>query len=268
MAAFKVGCVPYVNAIPLVNPFEVWRGTAPVEVVYDVPSALPALLEAQEVDAVLVSVIDGLLQPGRTMAAGVCIGSDGPVESVRLFSKVPFDRIRRLALDRSSMTSNALAQIVLADLFRVEPETGIADPQLDVMLADCDACVLIGDAGMTAAAGDLHVLDLGEAWTRSTGMPFVWAAWIGRDDLAPRLVYHLAYAARDILLGDREAIDSYVRIGSERTGLDPAVVERYYTQTMRYRLDNGMLEGLRGFQRRLLARGVPATFFPRIVEPG
>lgn len=268
MATNKVGCVPYVNAIPLVHGFEVWRDSAPVEVVYDVPSALPALLDTGAVDAVLVSVVDALLHPNRTVVAGVCIGSDGPVESVRLFSQVPFEKVQRLALDRSSMTSNALAQILLADLYGSEPVAEPAPPDLVQMLAGADACILIGDAGMTADASQLHVLDLGEAWTRLTGLPFVWAAWIGRTNLDPRLAFHLAMAARGILLGDEAAIREFVRLGAERTGLAPETVHRYYTHTMRYRLDERMLDGLREFQRRLLARRIPAHHFPTIVQPG
>jgi len=226
------------------------------------------MLDARHVDAILVSSIEALRKPGRTMAAGICIGSEGPVESVRLFSQVPFAEIRTLALDQSSMTSNALGMILLSDLYGAEPATEPAPPDLMGMLDAADACILIGDAGMTADASQLHVLDLGEAWTCLTGLPFVWAAWIGRTDLDPRLAFHLAMAARDILLGDEAAIREFVRLGAERTGLAPEVVHRYYTQTMRYRLDDRMLDGLREFQRRLLARGVPAHHFPSIVQPG
>ena len=202
MPAFKVGSVPYVNAIPLVHGFEMWPDSSPVEVVYEVPSALPSMLDARHVDAILVSSIEALRKPGRTMAAGICIGSEGPVESVRLFSQVPFAEIRTLALDQSSMTSNALGMILLSDLYGAEPATEPAPPDLMGMLDAADACILIGDAGMTADASQLHVLDLGEAWTCLTGLPFVWAAWIGRTDLDPRLAFHLAMAARDILLAD------------------------------------------------------------------
>ena len=147
---YRVGSVPYLNAKPLVRQFEDLGASSPVSVVYDVPSQLPALLEAGEVQAILVSSIEALRHPDLHFADGVSICSQREVFSVRLFSKVPFGEIRRLALDASSMTSNALAQILLDQRFGVRPATTTLPPDLDLMLAECDAGILIGDNGMRA----------------------------------------------------------------------------------------------------------------------
>ncbi len=96
--------------------------------IFDVPSKLPALLGSGGADAVLVSSTDALRVAGRRMATGVCIGSDGPVKSVRLFSKRPFDQIETLALDAASMTSNSLARILLAELHSVPPAVVTDEP--------------------------------------------------------------------------------------------------------------------------------------------
>src|SRR5471032_1724555 len=104
---YTVGSVPYLNAKPLVRAFEVWGEESPVNVIYEVPSKLPALLAAGEVQAIMVSSIEAFRHPGSRIAEGVCIGSQREVMSVRLFSKVPPRMIETLALDQSSMTSNA-----------------------------------------------------------------------------------------------------------------------------------------------------------------
>jgi predicted solute-binding protein len=181
-ARFRVGCVPYVNARPLVACFD--QPNELVEVVYDVPSRLPALLDSGEVDAILVSSIEYLRRDDLVIAADVGIMSNGPVASVRMLSKVPLEEIKTLALDESSMTSNMLAQIILAER-GVRPSLVTMEPDQAAMLAACDACVLIGDKGLEADGTGLVDVDLGAAWTELTGEPFVWALWLMREDRFP-----------------------------------------------------------------------------------
>ncbi len=179
MAQFRVGCVPFVNARPLVAAFD--QPNEFIEVVYDVPSKLPALLDAGEVDAILVSSIELLRRDDLLPVAEVGIMSFGPVQSVRLLSKVPLAEIKTLALDESSMTSNMLAQVILAEQ-GVFPNLTTLPPDAETMLSTCDACVIIGDRGFEADGTGLVDFDLGAAWTDLTGLPFVWALWLGRKE--------------------------------------------------------------------------------------
>jgi chorismate dehydratase len=198
---YRIGCVPYLNAKPLIRLFARPGHGLPAEVRLDVPSQLPQWLDAGRADAVLASSFEALATPGRSAAAGLGIVSEGAVRSVRLFSRTSLDRIRTLALDASSMTSNALARIVLAERFGVRPDAQTMPPDLEAMLEACDACVLIGDAGMRAPTDGLDVFDLGEEWTGMTGLPFVWALWIGNERLSPELSGLLALARAASALG-------------------------------------------------------------------
>lgn len=177
MAQFRVGCVPFVNARPLVAAFDTPNEF--IEVVYEVPSKLPALLDSGAVDAILVSSIELLRRRDLIPFASVGILSEGEVMSVRLLSKVPLAEIQTLALDSSSMTSNMLAQVILAEQ-GVFPTCEVADPNQTDMLSSFDACVLIGDKGLEADGTGLIDIDLGQAWTDLTGLPFVWALWLGK----------------------------------------------------------------------------------------
>ncbi|MES1227144.1 MAG: MqnA/MqnD/SBP family protein, partial [Armatimonadota bacterium] len=153
---WKVGSVPYVNAAPLV-----WDlASRDIEVVYDVPSRLPALLEGRAVSAVLVSSIYALVNPGLRMVGGVGICSDGPVTSVKIFSRVPLHAVQSVALDASSMTSNRLALEVLRH-HGASAVTQTLPPDLSSMLEICDACVLIGDIGMASHMPRIREYDLG-----------------------------------------------------------------------------------------------------------
>lgn len=245
-----IGCVPYVNAKPIVDRFHFGPPTD-IEVIYDVPSRLPALLDSGSAEAVLASSFDALATPDRTFAEGVSISTFGPVQSVRLFSKVHPVHIRTLALDQSSLTSNHLAQIVLRERYDASAECVQMEPELNSMLNSCDACVLIGDKGMSADATGLKVLDLGEEWFALTGLPFVWALWIGNKHLSGELVYELNESKRWGI----EHLDSIIPRAAETSGIPTERVDHYLRKIMDFDLSSRHIEGLRRFHSLLLTHG-------------
>lgn len=193
---FRLGCVGYLNTLPLIEGLGKLKD---IRLILTAPARLSDLLEAGDIDMGLLSTIDfQRLFPASH--AGVCvvpagmIGCDGPTLTVRLFSAVPFDRISRLHADVDSHTSVALARIVLAERFNVMPEVVDFDADAE-RLARADAngaarrwpesVLLIGDKVVTDAPPSdryPHQLDLGEAWKALTGLPFVYAVWMCRDD--------------------------------------------------------------------------------------
>lgn len=181
MNEVTVGTVPYLNARPLVRWFyDTEEGRASgVRVVEAVPSKLAEMLEAGEVAAALVSSVELFRKPGLTHAPGIGVVAEGPVMSVRMLSRVPVGDIGRVALDTSSLTSVALLRILLSERYGLAPQYVPHPPDLNRMLAEADAALLIGDKGYREYDPSLHVLDLGEAWHELTGLPFVYAAWIG-----------------------------------------------------------------------------------------
>jgi len=247
-----IGSVPYLNAKPLIKAFQHQGEQSPVEVVCDVPSRLPAMLDAGCAQAVMASSFDALRTPGRRIAAGVSISSLNAAESVRLFSKVDPGQIRRLALDASSLTSNHLALVVLAERYGIKPEAAPVAPDREAMLAEWDAAVLIGDNGLAADEQGLPVLDLGSEWTALTGLPFVWALWIGRDGLDGSLARHLR-DARDWGLANLGLV---AREASHETVFGVQTCEHYLRDIMDYRLSQRHLEGLRTFGRLLVKNGL------------
>lgn len=260
--SYVLGCVPYVNARPLVRAF---AESPDVEVRYDVPSKLPAMLDCNRADAVLASSFDALKTPGRRFAAGVSISSLGAVQSVRLFSKNPLGKIASLALDQSSLTSNALAQILLAEKWGCAPDFVSMLPNLDLMLQTNDAALLIGDLGMSASANGLHVMDLGETWSVWTNLPFVWALWIGEDGLTPDLSKRLQEAAR---WGEAH-LEQIAEESAEATGWTVAVCDKYLRESIDFELREEHLRGLELFQKLLVKHGlVPDLPFPETVESG
>ncbi|MBS1717220.1 MAG: menaquinone biosynthesis protein [Armatimonadetes bacterium] len=252
MKQYRVGSVPYVNAKPLVHRFG--RPDSPVDVVLEVPSQLPTLLESGNADAILVSSYDYLSTPGRAYAPGVCIGSRGAVESVRLFSKVPIKGIESLALDQSSLTSNNLALGLLADRYHIHPNARTAPPSLEGMLAHFDACVLIGDIGMMAPSEGLVVMDLGAEWVEHTNLPFVWALWVSQGE-TPAELARLLQEERDWGVSNVEEV---ARLASVQARWPYETTLNYLSQTIDYTLDASAERGLAAYrdllERHLLIR--------------
>ena len=180
MRPVRLGAVGYLNARPLTWALD--RSPERWQIRYDVPSVCSSLLHAGDIDLGLVPSIDYLFADDYRFVPGVGIGSRGPVASVALFSGVPVEEIRTVALDTSSRTSVTLIRILCRHRFRIDPEFVSHGPQLEAMTQKYDAGLLIGDPALEtdAAALGLRKIDLGEEWTRMTGLPFVYAAWTGR----------------------------------------------------------------------------------------
>jgi chorismate dehydratase len=232
VSRYRIGCVPFLNARPLIAYYEVGQGRDEAEVLFGPPSELASWVEEGRVDVALASSFFLAEKTEMRAAQGISISSNGPVDSVRLFSKVPFADICSVALDSSSRTSIHLAQIILKQRFGCKPVCEVTAPHLETMLAGHDAALLIGDAGMEASATGLHVLDLGAAWDELVGLPFVWALWLGLDGLTPGLAESLlrakAYGMRNL-----EAI---ARGESERLGWPYSRCMRYVTEVIDYEL--------------------------------
>ena len=257
-----VGSVPYVNAKPLVSLFEHLGEGSPVKVAYRLPSQLPIMIDTGAADAALVSSYDSLRSPGRRITGG-CVSTFGDAQSVRLFSQVPFEKIRTIALDTSSLTSIHLAQVALIENYGVRAQPQPMAPELDSMLAECDAAVIIGDKGMLADGSFLHVADLGAEWRKMTDLPFVWAAWIGGERLTKELASHLERACR----WGQEHMEQVVRETQKEVRWPGDSCHYYLAQIMNYSLTSRHIEGLRLFQTLLLKHGfLNEDHFPEVIS--
>ena len=265
----RIGSVPYLNEKPLTRWFshtEEGRASG-VEVVYAVPSELARRLEAGEIAAALVSSFEYFRTPGYAVVPGLSISGQDEIESVRAFSRVPWRKIESLALDTSSLTSAALLKILLAEQLDSYPAYLHAAPDLDSMLAQADACLLIGDGGMLADGRGLNVLDLGHAWRRLTGLPFVYAVWLGKaENLTPHLVQTLTTAKAWGLT----QIEAIAEEEARRIGATARQCRHYLTEVMDYDLGEEHLKALEVFGAKARAQqllpGPPAPI--RVVRSG
>lgn len=238
----KVGSVPYLNAKPLV------AGLSPDEVIFEVPSRLPQILAIGEVAAILVSSIEALRTPHCSVVSSIGIACEGPVESVRLFLRTPLDEVKRVALDHASMTSSALTQI----FFEGRDVQFVTPPEHVEELADFDAALLIGDRGMSSLPGSISTIDLGEWWRSETGLPFVWALWMGGPELTPEIAARLQESCSTGLANLGEIAQSC----AQGAGVSEVRALHYLSEVMQFQLTDRHLEGLREYERRLMRLGL------------
>ena len=175
----RVGAVNYLNTKPLIYGLE--RYAPQAEILLDFPSRLADDLAAGRLDVALIPSIEFFHDPNYTIVSDACIACRGPVLSVKLFSRVPIESIRTLALDAGSRTSVALTQILLNERYGLRPELQSLPLGASLADADADAVLLIGDRAMHSTGGRFEVVwDLGDEWCRWAELPFVFAMWVAR----------------------------------------------------------------------------------------
>ncbi len=263
--SIRIGSVPYLNEKPLTRWFShTDEGKASgIEVVYAVPSQLARMLADGEIAAALVSSFEYFRTPGYVIAPGVSISGQGDIESVRAFAKIPWRKVESLALDTSSLTSAALLKILLAEQLDSYPAFLHAAPDLDAMLAQADACLLIGDKGMLADGTGLNTLDLGHGWRRLTGLPFVYAVWLGKPE---NITPHLADALAAAKAWGLTQIDAIAAEEAERIGTTVRQCRHYLTEVMDYDLGEEHQEALALFGAKAYAQQLlPALPNPVLV---
>lgn len=241
-----IGSVPYLNARPLVAWFtrtEEGRASG-YRVIEAPPSQLATMLERGEIACGLLSSVELFRRPEFGYVPGIGIAADGAVESVRLFSRIPLDQVRSVALDTSSLTSVAMLKILLWRVAGVSPSFVPMAPDGEAMLAACDAALLIGDRGFAPVGSAVEVVDLGAMWKAWTGLPFVYALWIGpKSELDADLEQTLVRAAEWGMSRIAEIASST----AADHGTDPARALHYLRDVMRFALTPPMGVALERF---------------------
>lgn len=244
MATVRVGAVSYLNARPLVEGLGRWPDR--FEVRYDLPSVCARLLHAREIDLGLIPSIEYARGDGYGIVPDCAVASDGPVASVALFTSVPIERVRTIALDTSSRTSVALTRVLAARHFGIAPVFVDHRPDLPAMLERAQAALLIGDPALFADHERLGVqkIDLGSEWQTFAGLPFVFACWTGRPGTLDR-------RAVEVLQEEREAGEADpIGVAARFFPSDPekaAIGGRYLRQNIRFRLGDREQAGLERF---------------------
>jgi chorismate dehydratase len=159
-----------------------------------------------------------------------CIGADGAVYSVCIFSDDEISNCHTLLLDPNSRTSNALAQIIVKQYFKFNLEIKHAHDGYENDLKNGTAGVVIGDRAFALHSQYKHACDLGEAWKKFTSLPFVFAAWISNEKLNPAFMHEFNMALRNgVTQKDSLAI-------SKQTDYPEVDIKKYFEEQISFEL--------------------------------
>src|ERR1700722_2745573 len=253
MGRLRISAISYLNTAPLMWDFERGEAGRDFDISYTLPSSCARSLAEGTADIGIIPAAAYAEIPGLQILPDVAIASRRAVRSILLVSRVPVDQVRSVALDTSSMTSVALTKILFEKWMGGGRTYAAMAPDIEQMLAEHDAGLLIGDPALKIDRGRYHTLDLAEEWIRHTGKPFVFAFWAVRTEAlkeaAPAPDLPAAFQqSRDHGL-EPSNLNQIAREWAQRLDISEADVRNYLTQNIHYQLDDGCLEGLQLFYR-------------------
>jgi chorismate dehydratase len=229
MTKLRISVVQYLNTAPLIRGFTHGPLRPAAEKRYDlsftVPSQCAEALRTGAADVAIIPAIEyqRIVSQGipLTILPDLAIASKERVRSLLLISKVPIRQARRIALDPSSRSTQALVKILAARHWQISPQffepalpaqNGERSDTIATMLANADAALIIGDAALqiaiaaeaqganpgpdgewlttgavirVSAVTQLHIYDIVTEWRRLTNLPAVLAIWAARNDSFP-----------------------------------------------------------------------------------
>jgi chorismate dehydratase len=259
----KLGRIPWINCYPIYGAVDRGLVSLPAELVTGTASELTDLLAAGALQVSVVSAVEY----ARNAAAyhllpDLAISCDGPVHSVALFSKRPVEELTgcTVLLSASSRTSVLLLELLCRHRWKIRPEFASARAEAADLesLAGLphDAVLVIGDAALHLSTRSVYPIqvDLGSEWKEWTGLPFVFAVWAARREVAPhavRVIHERLLQSRDWGLAN---LDLLAVSAARDTGVSETVC-RAYLGDLDYALSYRHLAGLTDFFGRLARDG-------------
>jgi len=290
--SLRISIVQYLNTVPLVRGFTHGPLRGKYQLSFTVPSQCAEQLRAGQVDIAIIPAIEVQRIDNLVVLPGLCIASKKSVRSLLLVSKSPIRDVRRIALDRSSRSTQALVRILCEKRWHISPEFFEADPDLPAMLQKADAALIIGDPALRLAlnseshakrdaAGDLQILsefggipssplflyDIVEKWRALTSLPAVLAVWAARPNaVTPEIIRDF----HDSLVFGAQHLHEISTEASHDLNLPAPKIMRYFTENIDYTFDEENLRGLREYFSSAAKLGLipqlkEITFAP---EPG
>ncbi len=242
----RVAAVSYLNTVPLVWGFQHDPALREVfDVRFELPSVCAQHMAAGQADIGILPVIETARQK-LDYFPGTGIACHGPVRTILLISKVPYAQIQTLAVDTGSRTSVMLSRVILAERFGCTPKVFARKANMEVMLAEADACLIIGDPALHIDPENIPYLclDLGGEWVNMTGLPMVFAVWSARKELIQDK-YTEAFKAS--LRYGLTHMDDIVRQQSPIRGVSEELTRAYLTRHIVFELNEKDYEGMRRY---------------------
>ena len=249
----KVSVVQYLNSVPLVWGMLRGEQQGRYELQFTTPAACADAVHQGKADIGIVPSIEYQRIERAQILSGISIASKSEAKSVLLLSKVPIEKVKTVAVDNSSRTSAALLRILMRKFYSRFITATPSLPKPADMLKRADAALIIGDPALTFDGQVPEVYDLAAEWKNFTGLPFVFALWVGHEDAKLARFRKDFEDSRDYGLAHVDEISAEY---APKLNMRPTGVKVYLTQNIDYSLDEENRKGLRLFFKLAREAGI------------
>ena len=240
MKKIKVGAVSYLNTKPLLYGIEHSDELMQqIEMVRGYPSEIAKQLLDNNIDIGLVPVAIIPKLKEYHIVSDYCIGADGDVASVCLFSHVELDKVEKILLDYQSRTSVALCKVLLKNHWKKNVVLEDAKHDFAEEIQGTTAGVLIGDRALRQRKRSEFIYDLAGEWRRFAQLPLVFAAWISNKKLPEDFIKLFNQKNGEGL----KNIEAVIR----ENECDYYDLHTYYTKNISYELTREKIKGMNLF---------------------
>lgn len=243
---YTISAVSYLNTKPFLQGLEMTTVKNKINLTQDTPAECAQKLLNNEIDIGLVpvAVIPQLKNP--QIVSPFCIGADGKVKTVCLFSNVPVGEINTIYLDYQSRTSVLLVQLLMKEFWKKEVKFLPAFVGFEKSIKNNIAAVIIGDRAIANLDKFSYEYDLAEAWKQHTGLPFVFAAWVSNKEINQDFLDEFNAALLMGLSSRNQLAEKYKLFNS-----DFFSVKEYWNTNIQYELDLNKKTALEVFLKKL-----------------
>ena len=239
----SISIVNYTNTLPFKWALRRDELLAEIDLQEDIPSICAQKLKYGQVDLALVPVALLPELENYFITTDFCIGAVGAVDSVKLYSTVPLEKISKVVLDYQSKSSITLTRVLFKFFWKKEVEYAEARPGFENQIAGDAAAVVIGDRTFALNGKFAYEFDLAEEWQKFTGLPFVFAAWISTKQLDQVFIQRFNEVLKSGVTQIKKALEDDYKEGllSREATLD------YLTNKISYTLDDEKRKALQLF---------------------
>jgi chorismate dehydratase len=256
-----LGIHDFINSQPILQPLLKQASKVGLKIQTDSPARLAAQLSAGKLDMAMIPTVEYLKHADQLrLLPNISISSRNKVGTVLLVSRVPLNAIHSLALDDRSRTSVALLQILYPNIFSTGLKLAEQEPDLDKMLSQYDAALIIGDQALGISKDNVSIYDLSEEWFQRMGKTFVHAVIAVREDVKvdENIIQTLLNAKQEGL----KNLDTLAQNQAEKTGHPVFLLRDYLKNKIRYDFAEEEMEGLMHFQALCHQAGLIPQRFP------
>jgi chorismate dehydratase len=243
----KISAVSYLNTIPFIHGLKQSELIKIINLQLDYPSICAEKLINGNVDLALVPVAVIPKLKEAHIISDYCIGANGAVDTVCLYSDVPVEEIESIALDYQSRTSVALLRVLLKEYWQLNPKFINAVVGFEENIKGNHAALVIGDRAFALNTKHAYIYDLSAIWKEMTGFPFVFAAWVANTKLPQDFIISFNKALEKGLSNIDKALalegDSYPNCENP---------EDYLNNKISYSLDSEKQKGMELFLRKII----------------